>query len=437
MKKLKGIISDVRDVGGIFFFDLFGDDWVQVVLTKEESEDYKLVKSLKPGSVVEVEGHYRENPKLIAKREFHVSRIVNIQAPDDPEHLAYINLEEPEHRAYAIRTAKSRAIFRIKAKIAELTRKFLIDNGFTEIFTPLIVATATEGGANLFPLFYYKQRAYLAQSAQFYKQASVPALWKVFGLIPSFRAEKSRSKRHLSEFWEIEIEAAFYNRESLMTLVENLIYYIATNIYEFCSREFRTLQDLAVREIQYLENGKFKIKDEKINQKINELQQQGRKPEIKIPFQRVTYREIIKILNEHHFKVRDNMDIGQAEESFLSTLFTNPFYITDFPATIRGFYYKRVSENTSESVDLILHEGHGEVMSGGERVSSYNELKNAIESRGLLPDKYKWYLDMFKYGMPPHAGCGIGFERFTKWVCGVQNITDVVMFPRNPDVIVP
>lgn len=314
-----------------------------------------------------------------------------------------------EHRELTIRMPEEKAPLEVKSYIAQATREFFLERGFVEIFTPLMVATATEGGATLFPLKYFNTDAYLAQSGQFYKQAAVTAHEQVFGLIPSFRMEKSRTRKHVSEFWQIEVEAAFHDHISMMQVLDDMLVYVVNKTIE------RAQEPLSL----------LKATPKKLTGN----------------FPRVTFKKCKEILEDLDLDVPINHDedFSSPEETALSHYFDTPFFITDWPTHTRGIYY-RVNDDDpsiSNSFDLMAPAGFVELCTGGQRVHEYEKMLQVIKSQGFNVESYDWYLNLFKYGMPPHAGYGLGIERLTWWLCGLDNIKQAIMFPRTVDILRP
>jgi asparaginyl-tRNA synthetase len=295
---------------------------------------------------------------------------------------------------------------RIKAKVANIIRTFFINHGFTEIWTPLILVTATEGGADLFPIVYFGKEAFLAQSAQFYKQAAISTHECVFGILPSWRSEKSRTTKHLNEFWQIECEIAWATLENIMEIIEELLITVCREINKVCKEELEIL------------GRNLPIPDSK--------------------FKRYTFDEAKQLVEKLGVKDDPESDFSATAEQALAKYHTQPFFIHSYPSNLRGLYYKTSEENKDMSltVDLFVPE-HGELVTGGERVSDYKELVKRLTERGMELYTYQWYLEIFKYGMPPHAGFGMGFERLVRWICNLPHVRDACLFPRTPDIVTP
>jgi asparaginyl-tRNA synthetase len=275
----------------------------------------------------------------------------------------------------------------LKSILAKLVRSFFLKKGFIEIFTPYILTASTEGGADQFELDYFGKKAVLAQSCQFYKQAALSCHEKVFGIIPSWRAEKSHTPKHVTEFLQIENEIAFATDQEIMKVQEDLMKNVITEIRK---------------------EGK------------PQLEQFKRKLRIpKTPLKRIPFKKAKDIVLNAGIEEEAVDDFGAPGETYLSKQFPDPFFITKFPT------------------NLMAPEGFGELSSGGQRVADYEVLKNRIIQSGYDIQNFEWYLRMFKYGMPPHAGFGLGFERLVRWIAALPHIREANMFPRTPDIYSP
>ena len=318
-----------------------------------------------------------------------------------------------EYRQLSIRRPESIATFKIKHHIGQAVRQFYTSNGFYEIWTPYILGAATEGGAEMFKVDYFNTPAVLAQSNQFYKQATIPVFEKVFGIIPSWRAEKSRTPKHITEFHQIETEIAFGTDETIMEVQEKLVHHVVSHVLEHCKEELKLLG----RE----------------NLKIPTL------PLKRIPFPeaKAMGTELSEAAIEGHKEPEG--DLSTPAETELSKHYEDPFFITRFPTELRGMYYGSdpEDENITLSLDLVAPEGIGELSSGGVRVNDPEELVERTLKKGMDPELFKWYIDMFKFGGAPHAGFGLGFERLVRWITGVSHIREAAMFPRTPDLLEP
>ncbi|MEM1641182.1 MAG: asparagine--tRNA ligase [Desulfurococcaceae archaeon] len=310
-----------------------------------------------------------------------------------------------------IRSPKYARIFKIKHTVLKAGREYFTNNGWWEVTPPILTASACEGGATLFPVDYFGSRAYLSQSAQLYLEALVYVLEKVWSLTPSFRAEKSRTRRHLAEYWHLEPEAAWYSFEDMMKVAEELVAYIVEKVLEERRRDL-----------------------EELGRNVNLL-----KKALNTPYPRVKYDEAIEMLQKKGVNVKWGDDLGADEERVLSMEFETPFFVTHFPKHIKSFYMKidRSRPDVVLGFDLLAPEGYGEIIGGGEREDNYEILYQRILEQGLNPEDYKWYLDLRKYGSIPHSGFGLGIERAVMWIAGLDHIREAIPFPRYRERIYP
>jgi asparaginyl-tRNA synthetase len=316
-----------------------------------------------------------------------------------------------DNRHLWIRSPKYSKIFKIKHTVLKAGREYFINHGYWEVTPPIITASACEGGATLFPVDYFGSKAYLSQSAQLYLEALIYVLEKVFSLTPSFRAEKSRTRRHLAEYWHLEPEAAWYHMDDMMRDAEGLVSYIVERVLEERRSE---LVDLG-RDI------------EKLKKALN------------TPYPRVKYDEAIEILQKKGLNIEWGDDLGADEERVLTMEFDTPIHLTHFPKNIKSFYMK-IDRSRPEVVlgfDVLAPEGYGEIIGGGEREDDYNTLYQRLVEQGLNPEDYKWYLDLRKYGSVPHSGFGLGIERVVMWITGLDHIRETIPFPRFRERVYP
>ncbi|MEM2237929.1 MAG: asparagine--tRNA ligase [Candidatus Caldarchaeum sp.] len=313
------------------------------------------------------------------------------------------------NRHLAIRSPKAAAILRFRAKLVKCLREWLEKEGFVEVHCPTFITAAVEGGATLFQVDYFGKKVYLTQSVQFYQEAAIYALEKVYSVQPSFRAERSKTRRHLTEFWHVEAEMAHAGLEELMKVVERLVGEASTEAVRISAGEMRVL-------------------DRKID--LSTLEH---------PYPRIRYSEALDILERKGVSVPWGSDLGADEERVLTMEFEKPFFLTHFPRQAKAFYHKPDPSNPALtlSADLLAPSGYGEIVGGGQRIHDYNELLNRIKEEGLNPEDYKWYLDLRKFGTVPHCGFGLGVERLVQWLLGLKNIRSAAMFPRTPTRIYP
>jgi len=304
-----------------------------------------------------------------------------------------------------IRSRKMNSILKIRHEVFKAIREYFENNGYIEVQAPTFITAAVEGGATLFPVKYFdKKGIFLTQSAQFYLEALIYSLEKVYTIAPSFRAEKSRTRRHLTEFWHAEAEIAWSGLSDILRIQEELVYYIVKRVLEKRIEELNMLK----RDIDKLEL-------------------------IHPPFERIPYDEVIQRLQEKGFNIKWGDDLGADEERALTMEYEEPFFVVGFPEETKAFYHKN-DPNRPEitlSADMLAPEGYGEIIGGGERIEDAEELINKIRRFGLNPQDYKWYIDLRRLGSVPHAGFGLGIDRVVMWICGLDHIVEAIPFPRT------
>jgi asparaginyl-tRNA synthetase len=312
-----------------------------------------------------------------------------------------------DKRHLYLRSPSQTSIMQIKAGISRAAHQFFDGEGFTEIFPPVMVGASVEGGATLFPFKYFDRTAYLSQSAQLYEEAAICGLEKVYLLSPSFRAEKHRTRRHLTEYWHLESEILFGTHDDIMGVEERLVHAMVSHVQTHHQHQLDIL--------------KVKI----------------RVP--KLPFKRITYDEAVKIAAKEGFKVPWGQDLGTEAERAVSKQFKDPFFITGYPTAARSFYHMPDPDRPeiTLSSDLIAPEGYGELTSGGQRIHDLELLLERIKNEKLDPTAYDWYLELRKFGLPPHSGFGMGLERFLVWLLRLKHIREACLFPRTPSRIHP
>jgi len=302
-----------------------------------------------------------------------------------------------------LRSRKMNLIMRIRSEVLGFIREFFRKEGFIEVSPPMFISSACEGGSTLFGLKYFDQDLYLTQSAQLHLEALIYSLEKVYTIAPSFRAEKSRTIRHLTEYWHVEPEQAFADIDDMMRLEENLVSYVCQSVAEQCKRE---LEELG-------------IKPEKL-------------ASVKAPFSRITYTDAVEMLNQKGVKIKWGEDFGFDEERKLAEMFGKPFFVYAYPKEIKAFYCKTYHDNPelAMSADLLVP-NIGEITTGGSRVDDKDELIARMKEMGLKEEDYEWYIDLRKYGTVPHAGFGLGVERLLAWMLDLDNVIDAIPFPRT------
>jgi nondiscriminating aspartyl-tRNA synthetase len=405
---LFGWVQEIRDLGGIRFIILQDrEGTIQVTILKKKVEPEVLAKSdaLQKRYSIGVRGIVKKTsmtPRGIEVLPNHIKIFGTAVAelPLDITGKTPANIEARlDVRALDLCQEQNMAAFKVQHVALEAIRSFLFEKGFLEVHTPRIIASATEGGAALFAVDYFGEKAFLAQSPQLYKEQLVMSLEKVFEVGPFFRAEESHTRRHLSEFVSVDIEEAFVDAEDVMALLEQVIHYVCKTVKEKCQKELSAL--------------KFKVEA----------------PEL--PLKRLTYNEILSELKNHGFEVPWGEDIPTEAFRTLGKLHTSFYFITDWPTHAKAFYIKPREDNPElcEGFDLMWR--WIELVSGGTRIADKELLVCRLKEQGLNPEAFKHHLQAFDYGMPPHAGWAIGLERLTMVLTGKKNIREVTFYPRD------
>jgi asparaginyl-tRNA synthetase len=408
---IRGWLYNLRESGKLLF-PIFRDGtgiMQGVISLKEHADAFNAAKGLTQESSVIVTGKVAAEPRAPGGYELHVSAVEIVQRV--PESQPYpIQLKEHgvdfllDQRHLWIRTPRQASILRIRAEAERAARNFMDRQGYTLTDAPIFTPAACEGTTTLFEVDYIDdQKAYLTQSGQLYVEATAAALGKVYCFGPTFRAEKSKTRRHLTEFWMLEPEAAFAHLEDMMVLGEGLVSAVAQSCVKNRARELEILK----RDVGKLEN-------------------------IKPPFPRIMYEEAIKVLNENGNTAKFGDDFGGDEETIISKNFDKPVIIHRYPAAMKAFYMATdaARPELSLSFDMIAPEGYGEIIGGGERLSSYETVVERLRQNNLPEESFQWYLDLRRYGSVPHAGFGLGLERTVAWICGTEHIREVIPFPR-------
>ncbi|HES59849.1 MAG: asparagine--tRNA ligase [Calditrichaceae bacterium] len=315
-----------------------------------------------------------------------------------------------DHRHLWLRSSRQHAIIRIRHQVIHAARKFFDDQGFLLVDSPVFTPNAAEGTTSLFETDYFGSKAYLTQSGQLYAEASAMAFGKVYCFGPTFRAEKSKTRRHLTEFWMIEPEVAFFDLNDDMKLAEDFVSYIVKNVLDTRKVELEILE----RDISMLEK-------------------------VTAPFPKIHYNEAVEILKKKNSEFRYGDDFGGTDETIISEEFDRPVIVHHYPAEVKAFYMKRDPEHPqfALAMDMLAPEGHGEIIGGSQREDDYNELLKRIKDHNLPEEAFAWYLDLRKYGSVPHAGFGLGIERTVGWICGIKHVRETVPFPRMMQRIYP
>jgi asparaginyl-tRNA synthetase len=378
---------------------------LQLVLPREK---FRVAEDLNLESSLVVTGVLVKEPRAPGGVELHVESIdwayigepypINEDAAvADSEYLLDV-------RHLWLRSRKMQAVLKIRHTVFGAIHEYFRKNGFYEVQAPMFITAAVEGGATLFKVDYFGHTVYLTQSSQFYLEALIYSLEKVYTVAPSFRAEPSRTRRHLTEFWHAEMEIAWAGMEDAIKVGEELITHVVNKVLEERQAELKLLG----RNTETLERAKP-------------------------PFYRVSYDEAVEILQKKGIQINWGDDIGADEERALTLEFDKPIVLYGFPEKLKAFYHRNDPKRpeVTLSFDVLLPEGYGEVIGGGERIYDAKELVDKIIRFGLNPADYQWYIDLRRYGSVPHAGFGLGVDRLTMWIVGADHIRDVVPFPRD------
>jgi asparaginyl-tRNA synthetase len=413
---IHGWLHNKRSSGGILFLIVRdGTGLIQCTLTRDKIDEktFEEIEKLPVESLIELRGISKKDARAPGGYEIAVSEIKVEQraAEGFPISKKYHGPDFLlDQRHFWIRSKQMQMISRIRDKFLKAAREWFSEHGFIEIQVPIIVGTACEGGSTLFEVKYFDQKAYLTQSWQLYAEAAIAAVGKCFTVAPSFRAEKSRTRRHLTEYWHLEAEEPWCDLEGIMRTQEELLTHICHSLAEKAGEELKF----------------FKRDPEQL-------------VEIKPPFKKITYDEAVKILQEEGIKFEWGDDITWRQEKILAEKFDQPFFLTHFPLGVKAFYHKPDPKRpeVTLSADLLAPEGYGEITGGGQRIHDYDELMKRIKEEKLDPEAYKWYIDLRKFGMPPHAGFGMGVERTVTWICKLKHIRDAILFPRLINRVYP
>lgn len=409
-----GWISSIREHSNIKFLtvnDRFGS--IQVILKKGEypASLESEISNIRDHTAIAIKGKVRTEPKApngieLIPNDFRILSLANKNSPIVIQSRKGVGIDTRlDLRAVDLRRPYLQSIFNIRYTVLNSCREFLRQEGFIEVNTPKIIATATEGGATLFPIFYYDREAFLTQSPQLYKEQLTMAFENVFEIGPIFRAEPSRTNRHLSEATSIDVEKAYVDYNDVSEILERMILFL-----------WNEIKDKNKSHLEYL---KIQL------------------PDLSFPFKRYTYSDLIEKLQRSGQSIEWGDDISQQKLSKLDDEDMKLFYfITDWPTSIKPFYVRPKPTGTEcESFDLMY--GDLELSSGSTRIHNKDELIERMKKQGLNIDAFDFHLKVFDYGMPPHAGFGLGLERLMMSMCGVDNIRDVVLFPRDIDRLSP
>ncbi len=406
--EVRGWVYNKRSSGKVrFLLVRDGTGIVQATIFSAEKDHplFRQFDALTQESSVIVRGRVREEKRAPGGYELDIEDLETLQIAQDypitlKEHSTPFLME---HRHLWLRSSKQHAVLQVRAEVVKAIRDFFDGRGFRLMDTPILTPSACEGTTTLFETQYFDQKAYLSQSGQLYNEATAMAFGKVYCFGPTFRAERSKTRRHLIEFWMVEPEVAFALLDDIVDLAQDLIVFILERTLEKRRRELETLE----RDTAPLER-------------------------IRKPFPRVTYDEALRRLQAKGSAITWGTDFGAPEEGLMSEIYDLPVCVTHFPSAIKAFYMQpdAARPDLALGVDVLASEGYGEIVGGGQRIHDPVLLEQRIKEQGLPPEAYQWYLDLRKFGSVPHSGFGLGVERTVAWICGTKHIRETIPFPR-------
>jgi asparaginyl-tRNA synthetase len=408
---VQGWLYNLRESGKLLF-PIFrdGTGLMQGVVVKSAvlPEVFDRVKNLTQESSLRATGKIRADRRAPGGYEMEVAdveilQLIPVDAPypiTPKDHGVEFLMD---HRHLWLRSSRQRAILGVRHEIIRAVRDFFDDRGFTLVDTPIFTPAACEGTTTLFEVKYFEEKAYLTQSGQLYNEAAAMAVGKTYCFGPTFRAEKSKTRRHLTEFWMVEPEMAFAGLDDVCELGEGLVGFVVQRVLERRRPELHILE----RNVANLEK-------------------------VKLPFPRLSYDEAVKTLQADGSEIQWGGDFGGGDETILSQKFDSPVLVTRYPQQVKAFYMASdpARPEVALCVDMLAPEGYGEIIGGGERLADYDELLRRIEYENLPREAFEWYLDLRRYGSVQHAGFGMGIERVVAWICGLEHVRETIPFPR-------
>jgi asparaginyl-tRNA synthetase len=408
---VQGWLYNLRESGKLLF-PLFRDGTgiIQGVVVKSAvaPEIFERARKLTQESSLRVTGKVRADQRAPGGYELDVSGLEVVQLVSDEAPYPITPKEHGveflmDHRHLWLRSTRQRAILGVRHEIIKAVRDFFDDRGFTLVDTPILTPTSCEGTTTLFEVGYFDAKAYLTQSGQLYNEATAMAVAKTYCFGPTFRAEKSKTRRHLTEFWMVEPEVAFAQLDDIMVLGEELVASVVQRVLDKRRPELGVLE----RNIANLEK-------------------------IQLPFPRLSYDDAVKLLQEKGSEIQWGGDFGGGDETIISESFDRPVLVHRYPSQVKAFYMAPdpARPEVALCVDMLAPEGHGEIIGGGERIADYDLLLSRIEHEKLPRQPFEWYLDLRRYGNVPHAGFGMGIERVVAWLCGLEHVRETIPFPR-------
>ncbi|MEK0174076.1 asparagine--tRNA ligase [Tetragenococcus halophilus] len=415
--KIGAWVANKRSSGKIAFLQLRdGTAYFQSVVVKNDvsEEIFHLAKELPQETSIWVTGEIREDSRSKFGYELGVQDIEVVgESHDYPitpkEHGTEFLMD---HRHLWLRSSKQHAIMQVRNEIIRATYEFFNDRHFTKVDPPILTGSAPEGTTDLFETNYFDQKAYLSQSGQLYMEAAAMAFGKVFSFGPTFRAEKSKTRRHLIEFWMMEPEMAFMHQEESLVIQEEYVAFLVQSLLDNCDYALHVLE-----------------RDRSVLEKYTQL-----------PYPRISYDDAVSMLKENGFDdIEWGEDFGAPHETFIANSFDQPVFILNYPKDTKPFYMKPhpTRDDVVICADLIAPEGYGEIIGGSERATDYNYLLEQIRNYGLDENEYSWYLDLRRYGSVPHTGFGLGLERTVTWLAGIEHVREAIPFPRLLNRIYP
>lgn len=415
--KIGAWVANKRSSGKIAFLQLRdGTAYFQGVVVKNDvsEEIFHLAKELPQETSIWVTGEIREDSRSKFGYELGVQDIEVVgESHDYPitpkEHGTEFLMD---HRHLWLRSSKQHAIMQVRNEIIRATYEFFNDRHFTKVDPPILTGSAPEGTTDLFETNYFDQKAYLSQSGQLYMEAAAMAFGKVFSFGPTFRAEKSKTRRHLIEFWMMEPEMAFMHQEESLVIQEEYVAFLVQSLLDNCDYALHVLE-----------------RDRSVLEKYT-----------KLPYPRISYDDAVSMLKENGFDdIEWGEDFGAPHETFIANSFDQPVFILNYPKDTKPFYMKPhpTRDDVVICADLIAPEGYGEIIGGSERATDYNYLLEQIRNYGLDENEYSWYLDLRRYGSVPHTGFGLGLERTVTWLAGIEHVREAIPFPRLLNRIYP
>jgi len=413
--RLRGWVYHKRDIGKIRFLVLRdGTGYVQGVVVAKEvaAETFDTAGALTQESSFEMTGRVRKEPRAPGGYELNVTALgayhIAGEYPISPKEHGIDFLMDNRH--LWLRSSRPHAILKVRSEVCKAIRDFFDERGFVLIDSPIFTPAACEGTSTLFETEYFGDKAYLTQSGQLYLEPACMAFGRVYCFGPTFRAEKSKTRRHLTEFWMVEPEVAFMDLAGLLDLAEEFLTYIVARVLDRRREELKVLE----RDVSKLEA-------------------------VSRPFPRMKYEQAVEVLKSKGVDFQYGNDLGATDETILSELNPSPLMVTHYPASVKAFYMQPDAQapDKASCVDVLAPEGYGEIIGGSQRIHDYDLLLERIQEHGLPVEAFKWYLEIRKYGTVPHSGFGMGIERTVSWLCGIHHLREAIPYPRTLSRIYP